>query len=77
MSSQLTPLALMAKADRACSSARALLDLGDVDGACNRADYKGDSVELSDAQEMVAQAETFVNAMHAEFMPKTPNDDGH
>jgi uncharacterized protein (UPF0332 family) len=33
------------------------------------ADYKGDSVELSDAQEMVAQAETFVTAMHIEFMP--------
>lgn len=126
MSNQLTSTALMAKADRACSSARALLDLGDVDGACNRAyyamfdaaraallasgapirpeiarthsglinafseylikngpvskelgrllkcaeeirliaDYKGDSVELSDTQEMVAQAETFVIAMH-------------
>lgn len=36
---QLTPSALMAKADTACSSARALLDLGDVDGAANRADY--------------------------------------
>ena len=39
MSNQLTPIALMAKADRACSSARTLLDLGDVDGACNRAYY--------------------------------------
>jgi uncharacterized protein (UPF0332 family) len=29
----------MAKADRACASARALLDMGDVDGACNRAYY--------------------------------------
>lgn len=29
----------MAKADTACSSARALLELGDVDGACNRAYY--------------------------------------
>lgn len=37
MSNQLT--SLMAKADRACSSARALLALGDVDGACNRAYY--------------------------------------
>lgn len=36
---QLTPDALMAKADTACSSARALLDLGDVDGAANRAYY--------------------------------------
>ncbi|MEW6167130.1 MAG: hypothetical protein AB1651_05480 [Pseudomonadota bacterium] len=36
---QLTPAALMAKADTACSSARALLDLGDVDGAANRAYY--------------------------------------
>ncbi|MDE2289792.1 MAG: HEPN domain-containing protein [Burkholderiales bacterium] len=29
----------MLKAARACLSARALLDLGDVDGACNRAYY--------------------------------------
>ena len=36
---QFTPEALMAKADTACSSARALLDLGDVDGAANRAYY--------------------------------------
>ncbi len=130
-------MTLMAKADRACLSARALFDLGDVDGACNRAyyamfdaaraallasgapvkadigkthsglinafnehlikngsvskelgrllkraeeirlvaDYKGDSVELIDAQEMVAQAETFVAAMRAEFMPEESNDD--
>lgn len=37
MSDLLTPQALMAKADRA--SAGALLALGDVDGACNRAYY--------------------------------------
>lgn len=36
---QLTPVALMAKANTACSSARALLNLGDVDGAANRAYY--------------------------------------
>lgn len=36
---QLTPNALMAKADTACLSARALLGLGDVDGAANRAYY--------------------------------------
>ena len=36
---QLTPDVLMAKADKASSSARALLDLGDVDGAANRAYY--------------------------------------
>lgn len=133
---QLTPEALMAKADTACSSARALLDLGDVDGASNRAyyamfdaaraallasgapvepdvgrthsgligafgnyliksgqvskdmgrllnraheirqiaDYKGDSVEPADAQEMVEQAETFVAAMRAEFMPEESDD---
>jgi len=35
----LTPGDLMAKADTACSSARTLLDLGDVDGAANRAYY--------------------------------------
>ena len=39
MSGELTPVALMLKADRARSSARVLLDLGDVDGACNRAYY--------------------------------------
>ncbi|WP_298220507.1 HEPN domain-containing protein [Halothiobacillus sp.] len=36
---QLTPEAMMVKASTACSSARALLDLGDVDGAANRAYY--------------------------------------
>lgn len=34
------------------------------------ADYKGDSVELADAREMIEQAdEMFVEAMCAEFMP--------
>jgi len=132
VSDQFTPAALMAKADRACLSARALLDLADVDGACNRAyyaifdaaraallasgasvkpdigkthsglinafsehlikngpvskemgrllkraeeirlvaDYKGDSVELADAREMVEQAETFVAALRLQFMPE-------
>lgn len=136
---QLTPLALMAKADTACSSARSLLDLGDVDGAANRAyyamfdaaraallasdapvepdigrthsgligafgnylvksgpvskdvgrllnraheirlvaDYNGDSVEPADAQEMVKQAETFVAAMRAEFMPEASDDNNY
>lgn len=41
------------------------------------ADYKGDSVELSDAQEMVAQAETFVTAMHVEFMPNDHSEDNY
>jgi len=125
MSGGLTADALISKAARACESAHALLDLGDVDGACNRAyyamfdaaraallasgapvqpdigkthsglisafslhlvkngpvakemgrllkraeeirivaDYKGDSVELDDASEMVAQAKIFVAAM--------------
>ena len=39
MSGELTAEALMSKAVRAGASARALLDLGDVDGACNRAYY--------------------------------------
>ena len=131
MSGGPTPDALMSKAVRACASARALFDLNDVDGACNRAyyamfdaaraallasgapvqpdigrthsglitafsqhlvkngpiakemgrllkraeetrliaDYKGDSVELADAREMVEQAETFVEAMRSQFMP--------
>lgn len=133
---QFTPETLMAKADTACSSARALLVLGDVDGASNRAyyamfdaaraallasgapvepdigrthssligafgkflvkngpvtkdvgrllnraheirlvaDYKGDSVEPADASEMVEQAETFVAAMRAAFMPNHSSD---
>lgn len=133
---QLTPAALMAKADTAYSSARALLDFGDMDGAANRvyyamfdaaraallasgapvepdigrthsgmigafgnflvkngpvskevgrllnraheirlvADYNGDSVEPADAQEMVEQAETFVAAMRAMFMPEQSGD---
>ncbi len=126
----------MAKADTACSSARALLELGDVDGAANRAyyamfdaarasllasgapvdpdigrthsgligafgnflvkngpvskdmgrllnraheirqvaDYNGESVVLADAGKMVEQAETFVAAMRAEFMPEASGD---
>lgn len=134
MSGEPAPEALMAKAVRACASARVLLDLDDVDGACNRAyyamfdaaraalrasgalvqpnrikthggliaafglhlvkngpisrdlgrllkraeeirlvaDYTGDSVELDDAREMVEQAERFVEAMRAEFMPVKP-----
>jgi uncharacterized protein (UPF0332 family) len=123
MSGELTPAVLMAKAVRAGASARVLLDLDDVDGACNRAyyamfdaaraalltsgarvpphgikthggliaafglqgrllkraeevrlvaDYTGDSVELDDAREMVGQAERFVEAMRAEFMPVEP-----
>lgn len=129
MSGSLTPESLMAKAVRACASARALLDLEDVDGACSRAyyamfdaaraallasgapvqpdigrthsglitafglhlvktgpisrelgrllkraeeirlvaDYKGDSVELGDAREMVEQAAVFVVAMRDHF----------
>lgn len=39
MSGALTVESLMSKAVRACASARALLDLDDVDGACNRAYY--------------------------------------
>ncbi len=138
MSDALTPDALMSKAVRACASARVLLDLDDVDGACNRAyyamfdaaraallaagapvqpdigkthgglisafglhlvkngpiskelgrilkraeeirlvaDYKGDSVELDDAREMVEQAEVFVEAMRTEFLPEERHDSG-
>lgn len=123
---------LMAKAGQAASSARLLLDAGDVDGACNRAyyamfdaaraalmvsespvspdiskthagliaafglhlvkkglvphelgrlfnraeeirlvaDYRGDAVEYEDAQEMVEQAEHFVEAIRAQFIPE-------
>jgi uncharacterized protein (UPF0332 family) len=38
------------------------------------ADYTGDAVELSDAREMVEQAETFVAAMRAEFVPEDSDD---
>lgn len=41
------------------------------------ADYKGDSVELSDAREMVAQAQTFVTDMHVEFMPDDRSEDNN
>ena len=137
MSTDLTPGGLMAKASRACVSARLLLDAGDVDGACNRAyyamfdaaraallaanvpvpanigrthggliaafglhlvkngpvsnelgralnraeeirlvaDYKGESVEPRDAREMVEQAEMFMRAMRATFMPDLPAAD--
>lgn len=123
-------LQLMHKATQASTSARLLLDAGDVDGACNRAyyamfdaaraaliasdspvppevarthngliaafglhlvkpglvanelgrifnraeeirlvaDYKGDSVELEDAREVVIQAERFVEAMRSQFL---------
>lgn len=137
MSNPSTPDTLMGKADRACRSARVLLDLGDVDGACNRAyyamfdaaraalqasaarvtpdigkthrglinafsehlikhgpvskamgrllkraeeirliaDYRADSVEPSDAREIVEQAETFVAAMRATFLPANRTGD--
>ena len=137
MSHPWPPAELMAKADRACLSARTLLDAGDVDGACNRAYYamfdaaravllasdasltfgigkthrglinafserliktgsvskemgrllkraeeirliaddRGDSVELTDARELVAQAETFVSAMHRQFASERGNND--
>lgn len=35
----MTPQQLMAKAERALASAELLLSSGEVDGACNRADY--------------------------------------
>jgi uncharacterized protein (UPF0332 family) len=41
------------------------------------ADYEGDPVELSDAQAMVEQAETFVAAMRAAFILDDSNDDDH
>lgn len=137
MSRPWPPAGLMAKADRACLSARTLLDAGDVDGACNRAyyamfdaaraallasdasltssigkthrglinafserlikngsvskevgrllkraeevrliaDYRGDSVELADARELVEQAETFVSTMHGQLASKRSSDD--
>lgn len=40
------------------------------------ADYRGDSVEFDDARGMVEQAEVFVEAMRAEFMPDSRNHDG-
>jgi uncharacterized protein (UPF0332 family) len=39
------------------------------------ADYNGESVEQADANEMVEQAEIFVAAMRAEFMPDDSSDD--
>lgn len=39
------------------------------------ADYEGDSVELSDARNIVEQAEVFVAAMHAEVLPEDKRND--
>lgn len=39
MSNRLTPSALLAKAERACASARLLCGASDAEGACNRAYY--------------------------------------
>ncbi len=128
--SRKTPQMLMSKAQRAWSSAQTLLELGDLDGACNRAyyamfdaaqaallasgaqvgselgkthrglinafsahlvkdglvpremgrllkraeeirlvaDYNGESVELADAEQLVAQSRLFVSAMSDLFM---------
>jgi uncharacterized protein (UPF0332 family) len=41
------------------------------------ADYEGNPVELSDAQEIVEQAETFVAAMGTKFMPDDSSDNDH
>lgn len=122
---------LLAKANRAAASAKVLLDIGDAEGACNRAyyamfdaaraalvacgapvepeiakthnglisafslhlvktgrvslelgralnkadelrlvaDYKGDQIEMEDAAWAVSQAQIFVKAMQAIFMP--------
>ncbi len=38
------------------------------------ADYEGDPVELSDAQNMVEQAENFVAAIRGNFLPIDSND---
>ena len=127
---------LMTKAETAFASARALMQLGDVDGAANRAyyamfdaaraallasgaspeqatgrthsgligafgnllvksgqvskdlgrllnraheirlvaDYTGESVELADARELVAQAEMFVASMRVRFVPTDDAD---
>lgn len=39
------------------------------------ADYDGDFVESDDARRIVEQAETFVAAIRAQFMPDTDDDD--
>jgi uncharacterized protein (UPF0332 family) len=39
VSNRLTPSALLAKAERACASARLLCGASDAEGACNRAYY--------------------------------------
>lgn len=38
------------------------------------ADYEGDPVELSDAREIAEQADIFVTAMRAEFVPEENSD---
>ena len=41
------------------------------------ADYEGDRVDLSDAAQMVAQAETFVAALRTEFILADSNNADH
>jgi len=41
------------------------------------ADDEGDSVEPSDAQDMLEQAAIFVAAMRADFMPSNSSDNNH
>jgi uncharacterized protein (UPF0332 family) len=50
---------LMAKARTTCESARALLDRGDADGACNRANYA--MLDAARAALLATKAETTVN----------------
>jgi uncharacterized protein (UPF0332 family) len=56
----MTALDFLQKAERALNSAQALLDLGDVDGACNRAYYA-----MFDAARAALQALPDTNASEA------------
>lgn len=65
MSQATTSEALMAKAARACASARALLDLGDVDGACNRAYYAMFDAARAALLASAAPVETHIGKTHS------------
>jgi uncharacterized protein len=69
LSDGLTPDTLMSKAVRACGSARVLFELGDVDGACNRAYYARSLSDLSDRSEPGGRARTDFHVFEAHSWP--------
>lgn len=61
----MTPADFMAKAERALSSARILLDAGDTDGACNRVYYAAFDAAKAALIQMDAVPETTIARTHS------------